>query len=115
MEFPFDHLTYLIATRCNHDGDFLPMIRQRLYETRKRNTYRLRVDAQGRVVGFVDYDISHDGIVHLRKLIASSPGILWAMVRDLKSSLSWKRVYFYRALRGWRHHGKPWNLRHALA
>lgn len=116
MSFPLDVLVEFIQCHCNRDGDSPSLIRQRLWETRKRKTYLVRYDTQERLVGFCDYDISYDGIVHLRKIIALQPGVLALMVNELKHSLPWKRVYFYRSkYKSWKHHGKPWRLRHAMA
>jgi|SRR3990167_8089112 len=114
--FDREELTTLIAQRCNRDGDSLPMIRQRLYDTFKRRTYVVRFDSTEHLIGWLDYDITFDGLVHVRKIIARSPGVLTSMVGELKARLPWKRVYFYRAkLNRWRHHGNPWSLRHAMA
>lgn len=116
MSFPLDALVALVQKHCNYDGDSPGLIRQRLWQTRRRWTYLVRYDTQERLVGFCDYDMSHDGIVHLRKIIALQPGVLASMVRELKTTLNWKQVYFYRSKYAkWKHHGKPWRLRHAMA
>ncbi len=99
-----DELTMLIDRHCNNDGDTLSLIRQRLYDTMKRGTYRLRYNTQEHIIGYIDYDISCDGIVHVRKIIALRPGIITSLVRQLKDELPWKRMFCYRAkYNEWRH------------
>ena len=110
-----DVLAPLIAQHCNADRDSLPMIRQRLYDTLKRGTYRVRFDEQERLIGYCDYDCSYDGIVHVRKMIALRPHILRSLVRELKTTVPWTRMYLYRAkYQQWRHHAKPRSVRHAV-
>src|SRR3990167_11195316 len=116
-----DELTTLIATHCNHDKQTPPQIRQRLHDTFKTETYLVRRDAEGQVIGYLDYSISWDGLVHIRKLIALRPGLIWSMVRELRRLLPWKQVYFRRdkyvqdSKQGWRHHGKPWRACYEMA
>lgn len=108
-----DELVTLIDRHCNNDGDTLALIRQRLYETMKRRTYRLRYDTQEQIIGYLDYDLSDDAILHIRKIIALKPGVLVSMVRKLKGELDWKRVFWYRAKSSkWIHRRR---VSHALA
>jgi len=108
-------LAVLLHQRCNVDENSLSMIQQRLWQTVRLGTYRLRFNAREEIIGFCDYDCSEDGIVHVRKLLALSPGIITSLVSDLKHTLPWKRVFFYRAkYRKWKHHSRPRRIPHAL-
>ena len=97
MSFPMDELTMLIDKHCNNDGDTLSLIRQRLYDTMKQGTYRLKYDTRECIIGYLDYDLSYDGIVHVRKIIALKPRVITSLIRQLRDELPWKRVFWYRA------------------
>ncbi len=99
-----DKISELISKHCNVDGDSLPIIRRRVRETLSKGTYLVRYH-RDKMVGYVDYDITHDGIVHVRKLIALQPGLITDMVNTLKRTLPWKRMFCYRAkYQAWHHH-----------
>jgi len=116
MKIPYyqvKQIATLIEQHCNVDQDSPMTIQARVWETMRKGTYRVRYDTQERLVGYVDYDLTDDGIVHVRKIIALASGVLAALVADLKSTLPWKRVFLYRAkYHVWRHHGRPWRMSH---
>ena len=118
MKIPYcqvKRIATLIQQQCNLDGDSIVVIQARVWETMRKGTYRLRYNTQEEIVGYADYDLTPDGIVHVRKIVALQPGVLLSMVSELKRTLPWKRVMLYRAkYKEWRHHGRPWRMRNAM-
>src|SRR3990167_9756216 len=110
-----NQIAHLIKQYCNTDEDSISEIQARVWETMRKGTYRLRYDTQERLVGYADYDLSLDGILHVRKILGLTPGVLASLASELKQTLPWKRLILYRAKYAtWRQHGRPWRS-HVLA
>ena len=108
-------IALLLQRHCNVGQESLAELQSRVWEILRRGTYRLRYDTQERLIGYCDYDLTEDGMLHVRKIIGLRPGVLRSMVSDVKHSLPWKRVFFYRAkYRIWRHYGRARRIAYAM-
>mgnify|MGYP001614705467 CR=1 FL=1 len=100
-----DELTTFVHRYCNSFQKPWDYLRERVQGRVDRQTYLVRRTAAGALCGYLDYDLTHDGILHVRKVIALQPGLLRGLVREVKTTVPWRRVYFWRAKwQSWRHH-----------
>ena len=103
----------LLWQYCNVDRASLSELQSMVQEMVQRGTYRVRYDTQERLIGYCDYDLTEDGMLHVRKIVGLKPGVLTSLASELKRTLPWKLVLFFRAkLAAWRHHARPWRISH---